>query len=286
MTITQSLSAAIEDWVPTIESGTTALTPEPAAVLAEILQNPGPHLAEGDELPSLWHWPYFSRLSSLTGLGEDGHPIEGAHYPPIPDRRRMFVGGRLTIHRPLRIGWTATVHGEVVDKVVKRGRSGEMLFVTVRRTFTQGGDRCVVEEQDIMYRSGDAAKRRQSEPVEMTPSSVPLHYAPHYDNARLFAFSAITANAHRIHYDVEYARAGEGYPGLVVHGPLLVLSMLELARAGTPGSQIATVTYRLQNPVILGDDARVEALSSDDQVDLVMRSSRHDVVASATVTLR
>jgi 3-methylfumaryl-CoA hydratase len=280
------LESAVSEWTPGVERASVVMGATTAEVLADVLDSRRPRLADGDALPPLWHWPYFSTPSSLVALGADGHPDEGVHYPPIPDRRRMFVGGRLTVHRDLKVGWAASVEGEIVDRTIKRGRSGEMLFVTVRRTFTQSDDVCLVEEQDIMYRSGDATGRTGADPVGMGDSTAHLHDEPTFTSTKLFAFSAITSNAHRIHYDLEYARRDEGYPGVVVHGPLLVLTMLELARVAAGERRVATVTYRLRNPVILGDDVRTEAQTTGDSVDLVMRSSRHDIVASAAVALR
>ena len=136
-----------------------------------------------------------------------------------------------------------------------------------------------------MYRSGDAAKRGTDQSRSLAATGAPLFSEPRFTTKKLFAFSALTCNAHRIHYDVDYARDVEGYPGLVVHGPLLILSMLELPRAEI-GGDVASLSYRLQNPVILGDAVRVEGQPQDGQVHLFMRSSRHDVVASASVTLR
>jgi 3-methylfumaryl-CoA hydratase len=285
MESTLTLGDAIKGWSPGREASTVVLDSSTAAVVADVL-DVAPPPGEGDSLPLLWHWPYFAKRTGLVGLGEDGHPETGALYPPIPDRRRMFVGGRVRVHRDLRVGWAAGVDDAVVGREVKQGRSGEMLFVTVRRTVTQGGEVCVVEEQDIMYRSGDAVRRPAANAQPLAPSSAAWSSTPRFTPAKLFVFSAITANAHRIHYDAEYARAVEGYPGLVVHGPLLVLSMLDLVRSSTGGRAVASLSYRLQSPVICGDAVRVEAQPRQDDVQVQMRSSRHDVVASATVSLR
>ena len=282
----QGLEEYVGDWSPQPESSTVVLDCAGSAVLADVLDSSAAPVKEGDALPALWHWPYFSKRTALVELGEDGHPLSGPLYPPIPDRRRMFVGGRLTVLRDLRVGWAATVEGAVVDRQVKQGRSGEMLFVKVRRTFSQGQDVCVVEEQDIMYRSGDATRLPSATNPQPLESSAPWSSRPRPTTTKLFAFSAITANAHRIHYDLEYARRVEGYPGLVVHGPLLILSMLELVRERSGSRPLATLSYRLMNPVICGDELLVEGRPRGNEVELVMRSSRHDVVASATVGLR
>jgi 3-methylfumaryl-CoA hydratase len=290
MLVSHTLEEHIADWSPEPEAFTARLDCAAPEVLADILDSASAPPSEGDALPALWHWPYLSTRSGLIDLGEDGHPLRGALYPPIPRRRRMFVGGRLTVLRDLRVGWAATVESSVIGREIKRGRSGEMLFATVRRTYRQGDEICQIEEQDIMYRSGDAT-RRPSDPIA-TPlgEGAPWSSRPRPTTTKLFAFSAITANAHRIHYDLDYAQRVEGYPGLVVHGPLLILSMLELVRDNLSARSVSSLSYRLENPVICGDELLVEGEPRrdgvEDGVELVMRSSRHDAVASATVGLR
>src|SRR5262249_20304387 len=146
--------------------------------------------------------------------------------PPIPDRRRMFAGGRLQCARPLAFGEPAERTADVVRAERKHGRTGELAFVTVRGEIRQGGQVAVVDEQDLVYRSGPATVRPVSRPASTVDG---VEFVP--DAITLFQFSALTANSHRIHYDVRYARDVEGYPDLVVHGPLLVLAMAERWRA-------------------------------------------------------
>lgn len=204
------------------------------------------------ELPPLWHWFYFLGWPAQAGLGPDGHPLNGHFLPPIPNRRRMFAGGRLTVTQPLEFEIPAERRVRIANVALKQGRSGEIAFVTVRSDFYQQGELRVTEEQDAVYRSG-AGPVRTFLPSDGEIATATWSSVPHLDETLLFRFSAITANAHRIHYDAPYTREVEGYPGLVVHGPLLVLLMLELVR----DREVASVNYRLQHPVFLGDQITV-----------------------------
>jgi 3-methylfumaryl-CoA hydratase len=202
-------------------------------------------------LPPLFHLVYFESLVNPSTLGADGHPRTG-FLPPIPDRRRMFAGGRLTIARPLAFGEPAERTAAVVRAERKHGRTGELVFVTVRSEIRQHGEVAVVDEQDLVYRSGPASAKSSPSPASTVDG---IGFAP--DAITLFQFSALTANSHRIHYDLPYARDVEGYPDLVVHGPLLVLAMAERQRA--TGPLLASLRYRLHQPLFLGERAFVSA---------------------------
>ncbi|MFD0852632.1 MaoC family dehydratase N-terminal domain-containing protein, partial [Actinomadura adrarensis] len=166
--------------------------------------------------------------------------------------RRMFAGGRFTLHSPLRIGDGVTRRSELASTALKQGRSGEMLFVTVRHTYrTETGTELAAEEQDLVYRSGDPSKS-PPEPSFDSPNSgdAPWTLPLTADPVLLFRFSALTYNAHRIHYDETYTKEVEGHPGLVVHGPLLAILLLELPRRA--GHKIRELSFRARNPVYAG----------------------------------
>lgn len=216
-------------------------------------------LDPGAAVPVGWHWVVFTASCPQGSLGEDGHPAAGGFFPPFEDRRRMMAGGRLRQEQSLRVGETYERRSELADAVVKVGRSGTMLFTTVRHTFrTQGGVVVAVEEEDVVYRRQAPGAVRNL--VAEGGGDDPWHLA-HGASGRLsvtadprtlFRFSALTYNAHRIHYDRPYVTDVEGYPDLVVHGPLLVLAMLELPRrVGTPPRSVA---YRLSKPAFAGDE--------------------------------
>lgn len=170
--------------------------------------------AAGDALPPLWHWMFFQDEVTEPGLGADGHPARGGFLPPADGRNRMWAGGRLEFHEPLRVGGLAKRTTTILNVEEKHGRTGSLLFVTLRHEFHQDGRLAFSEEQDIVYReptpprlsSGDVLPAGDwSEAVEPTP-------------ILLFRYSALTFNGHRIHYDWPYVTEAEGYPGLVVHG--------------------------------------------------------------------
>lgn len=244
-------------WRPDDVHTTDTLDPAPAAALSAVLDLPAPAAVDGESLPPLWHWLYFLSWPRRSALGVDGHPRYSGFLPPLPQRRRMFAGGRLEVAVPLTAGRPAQQHSRVSRVVPKRGRSGSLLFVTVRSEYRQDGRLCLAEEQDLVYRSGGAPPVPAAETLdtESRPSAdaSPWRQEWRTDPALLFRFSALTANAHRIHYDAPYATGVEGYPGLVVHGPLLVLAMLELVRRERPGRPVRTLSYRLNTPAFCGE---------------------------------
>jgi 3-methylfumaryl-CoA hydratase len=224
------------------DSYTEILVPGPAHGLAGLLDIEPPR----DTLPPGWHQVYLLERRAHAELGDDGHPASGIPQPPEPGNLRMFAGGRITEYAALTFDVPATRTTKLVGSVEKQGRSSKLTFVTIRHTIHQGGRVALIEEQDLVYRAATATlpQRPAGEAVPATPDCLQLQV----DNALLFRFSALTYNAHRIHYDQAYA-AAEGYPDLVVHGPLQSLLLRELfRRAGAPstGHQF---TYRLVSPV-------------------------------------
>lgn len=220
-------------WIGRTETTTDALSCTPAQLAQAMLDDPGPVLADGDALPPLWHWFHFLPRVPQAALDADGHPQRGGFLPPIPYPRRMFAGARVQWHRPLVIGTPAQREARIADVVLKSGKSGRLAFVTVTCRVLQQGQLCIEEAQDIVYREAGA---RVAAPVanEWPPvaeGSWTRVLQP--DSRLLFRFSALTFNAHRIHYDRAYASEVEGYPGLVVHGPLTAVLLSELVRHST-----------------------------------------------------
>lgn len=247
-----SLRQHLDGWRPEPTTDHDVLAEGPVAALSAVLDQPVV-ARRGDPLPPLWHWLHFLEWPSQAELGADGHPTGGHFLPPVPDRRRMFAGGRLRVATPLEVGLAAERVSRLESAVVKHGSTGEMAFVTVRSEFRQAGEPRVVEEVDYVYRSGEDSRRTFAAATGPPPeSSAAWQLAPGTDPALLFRFSALTANAHRIHYDAPYATEVERYPGLVVHGPLLVLLMLELVRRNEP-RPVRSVDFRLRRPVFCGE---------------------------------
>jgi hydroxyacyl-ACP dehydratase HTD2-like protein with hotdog domain len=287
-----ALRKAARDWRPSPAHTSDALDPGPAAGLSAVLDLPAPAAPAGAPLPPLWHWLHFLHWPRHSELGPDGHLREGRFLPPVPGRRRMFAGGRLEVHTPLTVGRPAEVTESVGGVEVKQGRSGELLFVTVRGEYRQEGELRLVEETDLVYRSGGPGPVPPGLVLDTgrTPETeAPFRAHWRTDPALLFRFSALTANAHRIHYDEPYATATEGYPGLVVHGPLLVLSMLELLRREAAGRTVRRLSYRLRKPVFCGERlvtcAENDAAGDGGTWRLRVAGPREDAHATAEVTL-
>jgi 3-methylfumaryl-CoA hydratase len=208
-------------------------------------------------------------------LGADGHPANGAFLPPLTDRRRVFAGGQLTIKAPLLFGEPAQRTNTLSHTEIKHGRTGEMLLVTVRTEISQRRRIVVVEEQDLIYRSGPPTA--PSQPMSASAPATPTGHGSvaqrrwfQADPVTLFQFSALTANSHRIHYDQPYAQDVEGYPGLVVHGPLLVLLMAEQVRAHPSGRTVSSMRYRLRQPLFVGERASITAADAASHTELAV----------------
>jgi 3-methylfumaryl-CoA hydratase len=240
----------LREWVGRQETRRDTIAPFPIRALAATLDQNELSSDEGAAVPPGWHWLYFLEAKSASELGTDGHPKKGGFLPPVPLPRRMWAGGRLTFMRPLKVGEAVTRQSEILSVEPKSGRSGHLVFVTVRQTVQAAGETAVVEEQDIVYReaakAGDPLPPAKEAPreAEWTRTLVP-------DTVLLFRFSALTFNGHRIHYDRDYATAEEHYPGLVVHGPLQAILLLELARRHGP-RPVRRFEYRAQHPLFAG----------------------------------
>jgi 3-methylfumaryl-CoA hydratase len=235
------------------------LDPAPAQALAGLLGVSAPDLVGGEPLPLAWHWVYLLDRLPQADLGPDGHAVRGTvPLPPSPGMRRMFAGGTLRAHGELVCGERATRRTRIAGRTEKTGRSGPLLFVGVEHTITQSG-RVVVEDlQQLVYRTDarradaeTANESGQGEPVAERPPLLPGEWRLEIDPVVLFRFSALTYNAHRVHYDREYALREEGYRGLLTHGPLQVIAMVEAARRiGCVEALGWQLEYRLTAPLL------------------------------------
>jgi 3-methylfumaryl-CoA hydratase len=261
-----NLNDLVLKWNPAPTFLEDPMSPLPAAALAAALdQSPADSV-----LPPLWHWVHFLEWAPTGELASDGHPREGATFPPIPDRTRMFVGGRLEMYHSLRLGAIARRRSEVTNSIVKVGRSGPMLFVTVRHEIEQAGALAIVDEQDYMYRSGASSRRSETVSGDKPPSDAEWQEPFTADPVLLFRFSALTANSHRIHYDQPYATGVEKYPGLVVHGPLLAIVMANFASRIAPNRVVTNMTYRFNRPCFASDSLLLTSNFVDDHAELAV----------------
>jgi 3-methylfumaryl-CoA hydratase len=202
----------------------------------------------GDALPPLWHWIYFWAVSPQSALGEDGHPQRGGFLPPVPLPRRMWAGGRLRFDHAIPIGSTATRDSRIEDVKIKSGASGQLAFVTVSHQLSIAGQVAVVEEHDIVYRDHPQAGAPSAQP-KLAPTDAVFSRTITPDPVLLFRYSALTFNGHRIHYDRNYVTEVEGYPGLIVHGPLIATLLIELVRSHYPQRQIQSFDFRAVSPL-------------------------------------
>jgi hydroxyacyl-ACP dehydratase HTD2-like protein with hotdog domain len=262
-----SLSLALDEWAPEPVESVETITSGPAVALAGVLDTEPPVTGPGDPLPPLWHWLYFLDRPAQRELGPDGHPAAGRFTPPVQGLRRMHAGGRVTYQAPhtsqsaIRCGDELVRRSELADWRIRQGRSGELLFVTLRHSFRRAGTLVAAEEQDLVYRSGPAPGSLPDSASAVPDFEWRLDVTP--DPVLLFRFSALTYNSHRIHYDAAYATGVEGHPGLVVQGPLLAILCLEVVRHHLPGRSVTELAFRARSPLYAGDLLTVSGGPSD-----------------------
>jgi 3-methylfumaryl-CoA hydratase len=235
---------SVADWIGKTETRQDIVTPGPAAALSATLDREDAPPQTGDALPPLWHWLYFLDRYRASELGSDGHVRRGGLLPSIPLPRRMWAGSRFEFHHPLLVGDQITRETRVIDIKEKSGRSGPLVFVLVRHEISNASGLAITEEHDIVYRGhGPGA------PPQPAPADDAWKRTIQADDVLLFRYSALTFNAHRIHYDRRYATEVEGYPGLVVHGPLIATLLMDLLRRHEPAANVARFSFRAVSPL-------------------------------------
>ena len=265
------------------ETRVATVHPEPAGLLSATLDRDDRNVAPGDPLPLLWHWLYFPPTTRQGLLGADGHTHDSGLLPAAPAfPRRMWAGSRLRSSAPLRIGDRLTRRSSVTAVEPKTGRSGRLLFITLCHEISGSSGGAVIEEQDLVFR--EPAGRSASPappPAESRAAEIERTVLP--TESLLFRFSALTFNAHRIHYDQPYATATEGYAGLVVHGPLMAVLMLDLIENARPGRHIAGFDFRARHPAFAPHPLAVKASGSDGGFEVWVESSQ---IVAGTGTVR
>ena len=237
---TSDLSA----WLGKSQTVVDRMDPGHAARIAVTLGRPIPEL--GAVLPSLWHWAFFLETVPIALTGTDGHPARGSFLPPADNRNRMWAGGRVGFEGGLVVGTEAQKTSTVTAIKEKAGRTGSLLFVTVKHEIVQNGKLIVSEEQDIVYREPSAPKLQGTEPAPVSQWKQPVDPSA----VLLFRYSAVTFNSHRIHYDYPYVTEKEGYPGLVIHGPLIATLMCQAFAQAHPRATLKHLSYRGLRPLI------------------------------------
>ncbi|APA87804.1 MaoC family dehydratase N-terminal domain-containing protein [Paraburkholderia sprentiae WSM5005] len=233
----------LDDWLNKQAVAEDDITAFPLKALAATLDRE----ESGNTVPPLWHWLYFLPVTPLSEVGPDGHPKRGGFLPPVPLPRRMWAGGRLTFHAPLKIGEHARRTSTIANIEDKTGRSGRLVFVTVQHTIEVDGELKLEEEHDIVYRDAPQQGARPQQPAP-APEDETWRRTIDADAVMLFRYSALTFNGHRIHYDHPYVTQVEGYPGLVVHGPLIATLLVDLVRRELPQATLQSFAFRALRP--------------------------------------
>ena len=235
----------LADWVGREEVRADIVTATPLAALAALLDRDDPLPRPGDAAPALAHWLYFLPRYRQSAAGPDGHAARGEFLPPVPLPRRMWAGSRLEFTRALVVGSEVTRRSRIVSVVSKEGRSGPLVFVTARHEVSDAGGLVLTDEHDIVYRGEGGAA---AAPVP-APAGQAWRREIRPDPLLLFRYSAVTFNGHRIHYDHPYTTRVEGYPGLVVHGPLIATLLVDLLRREQPGITLRSYAFRALRPL-------------------------------------
>lgn len=248
-TLDAATLSRLQSWVGKSETLSDDITAAPVRGLSATLDRDDPAPLPGTALPPLWHWLYFLPQHRQSDIGPDGHARLGGFLPPVPLPRRMWAGGRLqwAAQNPLQVGDAVERISSIESVTHKAGRSGDLLFVRVKHEVHNAKGVALTEEHDIVYRAaaqvGDlvpppvAAEKDAAWQRQITPSDV-----------LLFRYSALTFNGHRIHYDRQYVTQVEGYPGLIVHGPLIATLLVDLVRRQVPGAVIKNFSFKAVRP--------------------------------------
>ena len=277
----------LADWIGRSETVEDTLVPTPLQALAATLDHVPPRVPAGTPLPPLWHWLYFLPLHRHSDIGRDGHARRGGFLPPVPLPRRMWAGSQFEFRAPLRVGDTVQRTSTIADVTQKHGRSGTLVFVKVRHELRANGaaDPALVEFHDIVYREA-----RRADDIEPPPQPAPTDAAWQRqivpDDVLLFRYSALTFNAYRIHYDRKYVTEVEGYPGLVVHGPLIATLLLDLLHRERPEARVATFRFKAVRPTFDLHAFKVCGRQEGDIVRLWAQDHEGWLTMEATATLQ
>ena len=315
-TVDAAQLAHLQTWQGRTETLADTITPAPVLGLIAMLDRDDADPVPGTALPPLWHWAYFLPHARQSQLGPDGHPRRGGFLPPVPLPRRMWAGGRLRWQaaNPLRVGDAVQRTSRIVSVTHKAGRTGDLLFVLVEHAFSNAQGVALTEEHDIVYRAaptaptlgtgvsslppkGALAARGGPSPLtrpgDPTPPPTPAEQGAAWqrevvpDDVLLFRYSALTFNGHRIHYDRKYVTEVEGYPGLIVHGPLIATLLLDLLRSQMPGATVASFEFKAVRPTFDLHPFRLNGEPSADGRTVRLWASDHEgwLTMQGTATL-
>jgi 3-methylfumaryl-CoA hydratase len=242
-------------------------------------------LMDGAPLPPLWHWLYHIESVPISRIGPDGHPRRGGFLPPVALPRRMWAGGGVEFVAPIALGEEVDKKSTVETIDLKSGASGQLCFVTVRHELSVDDEPRIVETQNLAYRE-DPARNKPTAPAQTKASPGGAEWTRQItpNEVMLFRYSALTFNGHRIHYDRDYCRDVEGYPGLVFQGPLTATLLADLL-CDASGQPLSSFKYRAISPLF--DTARfsISAKSNKDGLEAWAETSNRGLAMTATATL-
>lgn len=241
-----------------------------------------PSLQEGDPLPAFWHYLYFNPKIRASALAPDGHERLGRFLPDLGLPRRMWAGGRIEFARPLTIGTRASKTSRIENVALKQGRSGKLGFVTVKHAFNDADGLCLTETQNIVYRAPPAPGAKQPDPPD-APADALWRRKVTPDPVTLFRYSALIFYGHRIHYDADYTRSVEGYPGLVVHGPLTATLLIEFGQEKAPNRTLRAAEIRAASPLFAPSPFWIEGKPNGDKTHLWARTEDGKLAMSVTL---
>jgi 3-methylfumaryl-CoA hydratase len=249
----------LKRWIGRTETLTDRVTVAPLRALNATLDREAWEPSSTDAVPPCWHWLYFLPTRRQSDIDVDGHPQRGGFLPPVPLPRRMWAGSRIEFPQPIRLDDAITKTSRIVEVSGKEGRSGPLVFVRARHEISTERGVAIVEDQDIVYR--DLPRPHAAAPVLPPLPADPIDeqfgrdITP--DPMLLFRYSALTFNAHRIHYDRPYATVEEGYPGLVVHGPLVATLLIGELTRRHPDVRVTAFSFKALSPLFDTEPFRV-----------------------------
>ena len=276
-------------WIGRSETVVDRIGPTPAMALNAMLDHPPADVPDGTSLPPLWHWLFFLPLHRQSEIGPDGHAKRGGFLPPVPLPRRMWAGSQFEFRAAIRIGDAVERRSTIDDVTSKEGRSGKLVFVKVRHELRCNGatEPALVEFHDIVYRESKRATDVEPPPQKAADGAAwKRTIVP--DEVLLFRYSALTFNGHRIHYDRKYVTEVEGYPGLIVHGPLIATLLMDLLRREAPAADVASFRFKAVRPTFDLHPFQVNGQPSDDGKTVRLWAQDHEgwLTMDAVATLR
>ncbi|MGM7697794.1 FAS1-like dehydratase domain-containing protein [Microbacterium sp. A84] len=270
----------LASWVGTTQEKTVLVRPEIDSALRGVLGLPednGAGFLQG------LHWLLFDEFVPVSQIGVDGHPKRGGFLPPIELPRRMWAGSRIEFLAPVHPGDELTRHSTIAAVTPKEGKAGPLVFVTVDHVVSSGNEVLIREQQDIVYMNISPAASRAAEVEFNSESEASTTISP--DEVMLFRYSALTRNSHRIHYDADYAREVELYPGLVVHGPLTATLLMWFSSQSAGSAPLRSFAFRGRSPLYVGDPLRLEADHTEDGIATTARNAGGGVGMTGLATV-